>query len=295
MAVFGAGVPTGDGHHGVDAAMQVVGQAFHVPHRAEMGEVDGRRFERHQASDRGMQRLGIELHRRGGGNNERPLVAVQLAIGQAEGVAAEYAPAAGVVDGVVVACMAGRVEAAQDAPGQVHLVAIGSFDHAPGRHWLERAVAAPHLLFAVDRRGSGPQFRRVDHVPCAARMHRQPCVRQGGHQPAGAAGVIQMHMGEDQPIDIGNRQSGLGQGLHQPRLRVVGAAVDEGAASVLDHQIGGVEVRPLEAGVDGVDAVVVVHAGSVPPGATGIIGWMSPGGIPAPAAARRPASWRSGA
>ena len=42
----------------------------------------------------------------------------------------------------------------------------------------------------------------------------------------------------------------------QARHGMVGAAVDEGGTAVFDDQEGGIETRPVKAGVDGVDPVV---------------------------------------
>src|SRR5699024_2720575 len=111
-------------HHGVNAAVQVVGQALHVVYRAEMGQVDGRRFQRHETTDRSMQGFGIERGRRRRGNDERAVVVVQFAIRQAESVTTEDVSGFGVVDGVVVAGVAGGVQAAQQASGEVDLVAV---------------------------------------------------------------------------------------------------------------------------------------------------------------------------
>ena len=40
---------------------------------------------------------------------------------------------------------------------------------------------------------------------------------------------------------------------------MIGAAIDEGGAAVLDHQVGGIETRAHEAGIDDVDAWGLGH------------------------------------
>ena len=44
-------------------------------------------------------------------------------------------------------------------------------------------------------------------------------------------------------------------GGHQARHREVGAGVDKGRAAVFHDQVAGIEARPLEPGIDQVDAV----------------------------------------
>jgi hypothetical protein len=88
-----------------------------------------------------------------------------------------------------------------------------------------------------------------------ARMHEQAGVRQARHQLAGATGMIEMHVGENQPIDIGWRQSCILQCIEHARHAEVGAAVDKGAATMLNHEIRRIELWPYKAGIDGVNAV----------------------------------------
>ena len=74
----------------------------------------------------------------------------------------------------------------------------------------------------------------------------------------GAAGVVEVHVRRDHVIDGLARQAERFQRGQQARHREVGAGVDEGRAAVLDDQVGGVEHRAMEAGVDGEDAVAQV-------------------------------------
>ena len=98
---------------------------------------------------------------------------------------------------------------------------------------------------------------RVDHVARAARMHDQPraaaarCISR----PTPPAWSRCTWVGDDEVDRVAARAGGVERG-QQARHRVVGAGVDEGGASVLDDQVGGVEARPMKAGVDDVDAVV---------------------------------------
>ncbi len=218
--------------------------------------------QRAKAIDGGVQGVRIELDRGRGRHDEGARAGIELAIGQAEGVAGETAAAGRVPDRVVMARMAGGVQAGQDTAGQVHFVAVGSLDHALGRDRPQATVVALHDVLAVHLAGTGPQLRRVDHVPRAARMHHQARIGQLRHQLARAAGMVQVHVGENQPVHGPRFQSGVGECMQQSRDRMIGPAVDEGGPVLFHHQVGGVEVRPVESGIDGVNAVHGLHRGS---------------------------------
>ena len=180
---------------------------------------------------------------------------VELAVRQAEGVAGEQAAAALVPHAVVVPRVAGCVEQAQGAIGQVQFHAVGAFEHALGAHRHHRADRALHLVGTVDGAGTGDQFGRIDQVTRAQRVHDQPGVGQRGHQRARTTGVVQVHVRGDHPVDRIARHAGGFERVQQARHRVARAGVDEGGAAALDHQVRGIEVRPLITGVNGPDAV----------------------------------------
>ena len=75
------------------------------------------------------------------------------------------------------------------------------------------------------------------------------------HQQAGTAGVVEVHMGGDDVVHGVACQAQGGQGFEQARHGEIGAGVDEGGAAGVDQQVGGVEARAAETGVDLVDAV----------------------------------------
>ncbi|MBW3550183.1 MAG: hypothetical protein KY442_04960, partial [Proteobacteria bacterium] len=98
------------GDHRVDLFDQLARQPRGPGDPAEVGQVHrlGRGVE--QARDRCLQRLGLELYRRGGRDHECAVLGVELAVRQPEGVAGEPAAAACVPYAQVVARMAGRGE-----------------------------------------------------------------------------------------------------------------------------------------------------------------------------------------
>jgi hypothetical protein len=79
------------------------------------------------------------------------------------------------------------------------------------------------------------------------------------HEQAGAAGVVQVHMGEHQPVHLRRRAPGALQCRQHRRHGQAGATVDEGGAAVFDDQVGGIEIVALKGGIDGVNAGVEGH------------------------------------
>ena len=67
---------------------------------------------------------------------------------------------------------------------------------------LDRAVDPSRLLDAVDGRGPGNQFRRVDHVRRAVAVHDAARVGQFLHQGAGAPRMVEMHVGRDHEAHV---------------------------------------------------------------------------------------------
>ena len=160
-----------------------------------------------------------------------------------------------------VARVARRVVGRERAPGQVHRRAVGRLDHAIGRHRDDVAVHGGGRLDAVYVARRRHQLRRIDHVAGAARMHDELRVRGLRHQQAGAARVVEVHVGQHDVVDdlgtealVGERREHVGDGI-------VGPAVDDGDASLLDDDVDRVQLRPDVTRVDGADAVRIVDDG----------------------------------
>ena len=62
-------------------------------------------------------------------------------------------------------------------------------------------------------------------------------------------------MREDDPVDVFRFEVGSLDRIEKARQRMGRAAVDERTASVFHDEVGGVERRSAEAGVDSVDAM----------------------------------------
>src|SRR5438105_4864 len=77
----------------------------------------------------------------------------------------------------------------------------------------------------------------------------------GWNCTGGDAGVVEMDVRRDDVVDRVDADPGALERGEQARHGVVGTGVDEGGAAALDDQVGGVEERPVKAGVDDADAV----------------------------------------
>src|SRR5690606_11858011 len=102
----------------------------------------------------------------------------------------------------------------------------------------------------------GPQFGRIHQVAGTAGMHHQPGVGQVLQQQAGTAGVVEVNVGDDYPVDVFRSQIAVFQRRQQAGHTGVGASIDKGGAAVLFDQVGGVEMVAAKTGVDHGDAVV---------------------------------------
>ena len=96
--------------------------------------------------------------------------------------------------------MAGRIGEGQRAAAKLHRHALVRGGGAIGRHRHDAAVGAVHLGLPVDRQRALPQGTRVHHVAQAARVHQHAGLRQRLHQRAGTTGMVQVHMGGDDPV-----------------------------------------------------------------------------------------------
>ena len=92
----------------------------------------------------------------------------------------------------------------------------------------------------------------------AARVHRDAGVRQLLEQRAGAAGVVEVDVGEQHPVDRGARDALGVERREQVRHRERGAGIDERRAAAVDDQVAGVEPRAHIVRVDRRDAVGVI-------------------------------------
>src|SRR2546421_4284750 len=70
--------------------------------------------------------------------------------------------------------------------------------------------------------------------------------------------MVEMDVGGDDPVDRIARDAQRVEGGQKARHRMVGRGVDEGGTARFDDQEARVEMRPVKAGIDDVDAVRVV-------------------------------------
>ena len=190
-----------------DLTMQVNPARRRVDQAPEMGEVERRRGKAEQPVERGVHGLGLELDRRRGREHELPRAVVKFAIADAKVVAGEDAAAAAIDHGDVVTGVARRIQAEQFAPGQDRDETVVRLDDTRGIDRNDLAIKAPGGFNTVNRLRSGDQLRWIDHVPRTARMHQKLGRRESLHHRAGAAGMVEVHVGEDDPVDGIHRQA----------------------------------------------------------------------------------------
>ena len=75
------------------------------------------------------------------------------------------------------------------------------------------------------------------------------------HQLASAAGVIEVNMGEYQPVDLRGIERSFAKRFEQARDRMVSAAIDESTVPVMNDEVSRIKPWPYEPGIDGVNAL----------------------------------------
>jgi hypothetical protein len=86
-------------------------------------------------------------------------------------------------------------------------------------------------------------------------MDGQLRTRKLCHQLTCATRMIEMNVGEDQPVDMLRIQTRFSKRIEQPGHRVIGAAIDKGAMPVMDEKVSRIESGSDEAGIDSVNVV----------------------------------------
>lgn len=90
-------------------------------------------------------------------------------------------------------------------------------------------------------------------------MHDDARVRQVAQQFAGTTGVIEVDMGQDQPVDMLAQYRLRLEFRRQRRHGMIGADVDEGTMAALDDQVDDVKPGSVKACVDRRDAMEIAH------------------------------------
>ena len=71
-------------------------------------------------------------------------------------------------------------------------------------------------------------------------MYDAARVRQLLHQRAGASGVIEVNVGQEDVVDVLGLEVVLVECVEQQRHAEVGAGIDERGAALRDHQVTGI-------------------------------------------------------
>jgi hypothetical protein len=257
-----AGCGQGQFDVGIDQLMQLRRQRRQMLDPAVMRQIRRLGIARHQSIDRCMQRFGLELHRRGGGEDEGlSSVAdfdIEFPIGNAEGVAGEQGVAGHVVDAVMMPRMPRRIDEFQATTVEIEHEAVVRFDHPRRRDRHDLAIQLAEHCLAIDRHRSLHQLAWVDHVPRATWMHNQFGIRAGRDEGAGGAGVVEVDVGDDDEIHRFRRHTQIGQGGQDMRHGIVGAGIDNRGVALFNDQVHGGEPGADIFGIQGDDAERVV-------------------------------------
>ena len=151
--------------------------------------------------------------------------------------------------------VAGRVHAFERAAGQLESRAILRDGEALALDGQDFAVQLRIQLFAVHRARAGDELGGVDHVRRAARMHHAGGARQRAHERAGAAGMIEVHVREEQEVHRVGRELQLLERREYQRNGGVGPGIDDRRPAAGHHDVRGIHLRPNIFRVDGGDAV----------------------------------------
>ena len=98
-----------DRHERIQVMVQLGGQPTQVVDPAVVREPCRGVPRGHDAVDAAMRGVGIEVHRSGGGEQERTMRRAQAAVGNPKAVAGKHAPGNIIDNAVMVLCMSGRV------------------------------------------------------------------------------------------------------------------------------------------------------------------------------------------
>ena len=184
--------------HGVEVLVRVLV-------RAEVGDEQGRRPPLPDELDALRPDLDVDVGRGRRGQHE------ELAAGPDAGdVADEGDAAVAVEEADVVGGVSRRVGDLELAIRRLDAFPAGEDPHVGLRHRQEGPPERVHLV-AVQPRGAGQQFRRVDHVRRAPLVDVDRDVRVLAQQRAGGAGVIEMDVRQQQRAHVGDRDAGPGE------------------------------------------------------------------------------------
>lgn len=242
----------------VDQPVQVGRHALRLLHPAEVHDVNGFRLEREHPVDRAVQRGRIEMDGRGGRERELPAVPVELAIRQPERVPGEDVAARRVAHHDVVARMAGGVIERKLAPRQQYRATLHRLDDSRLGDREDFAIHAVSLVFSVYAYRSLDQLRRVHHVARTQRVHREACIGAAAHELTRTGGMVEMNMGQHDPVDPLGRHAFCRQSIQHARRAAARGRVDDRRTPFLDDDMDRALKRPHEVRIDCADAVQVI-------------------------------------
>jgi hypothetical protein len=252
----------------------------------------------HQSVDRAVERVRVELHRRRGRQHERAGRRVERVVADAEVVAAVDLAVVEVDRAVVVLRVARRIDELERSAAEREAGAVLGDEHALRRDRHQLAVELPEERLAVDLDRAGDQLRGLDHVGRATRVEHRPGVRQRLDELARAPGVVEVHVRQEDVIDLLAGDADFVKRGEQARRGRCDARVDERRPPGVHHEVTRGQARPVIQGVDHVDTRAHGHG---QPGVAGLDGgashawaWRGPGSSRQGCGLARPKTRRPG-
>ena len=132
-------------------------------------------------------------------------------------------------------------EAAHRSSSEVDFLLIGNNDDPVLVNWHQFTVHLDIPFFTVNGLRTLDEFLRINHVRRTTRMQYDMGVWQMLHELAGAAGMVEMYVGEKHVVDVGRINILVPQRRQQIVNAVVDTGVDECGVSVLDNEVTGIE------------------------------------------------------
>ena len=112
--------------------------------------------------------------------------------------------------------VAARVGHLDPGAAERQRLAVDEHAHALGRHHGELAPQPVHVR-AVEALRARQQLRRIDQVRRAALVHVHRQVRMAAHERPGGAGMVEVNVRQQQPVQIGRADPGVRERRFQRR------------------------------------------------------------------------------
>lgn len=238
---------------------QVLGMPADISDLGIVGQIDRRRGRIGDPANRGLKFLGVKLRWRGGHKNIGALGSIKISIGNPKGVAREKRIGAAISDKHMMPGMAGRIPEFDLAACELDHRTFWRFDEPISRNWAHAAVL-PYCHFgSIDIADRRPELGGVSEVLQAAGVDGDPGIRALFKQGTRAARMIQMNVGEQNPVDGFGSKAECTEGLKNAWNGILGRGIDHRNAALLNNQMNCIEFISNVARVQRKNSIVKIQ------------------------------------